>query len=90
MGSDVPLGEPVVFEGYADDYDRAITALEFSLDGGATWTRYPTKKAEAGRWVHWRFAYTPQAAGDYLLKVRSVNERDEVSPLAAVVNFSVV
>lgn len=37
------VGEPLTFEGYADDYDKAIVAMEFSLDGGTTWTRHATK-----------------------------------------------
>ena len=78
-----------MFEGYADDYDRAIKAVEFSMDGGVTWTSFPTKGAEAGRWVRWRFTYTPQSPGEYQLKVRSVNDQDQASPLAAIVDFSV-
>lgn len=33
------VGQPVTFEGYADDYGSHIVALEFSLDGGTTWAR---------------------------------------------------
>lgn len=80
----------MTFEGYADDYDRAIRAIEFSLDGGSTWVGYPTDGARAGRWVRWRFRYAPELPGAYQLKVRSVNEDGETSPLAAVVDFSVV
>ena len=43
------VGEPLTFEGYADDYDKAIVAMEFSLDGGTTWTRHATEGAQAGR-----------------------------------------
>ncbi|WP_087881527.1 triple tyrosine motif-containing protein [Arabiibacter massiliensis] len=89
MVGEASVGEPIVFEGYADDYDHAIKAVEFSMDGGATWTGFSTKGAQAGRWVRWRFVYTPKSPGEYQLKVRSVNDQGKASPLAAVVSFSV-
>ena len=52
------VGEPLTFEGYADDYDKAIVAMEFSLDGGTTWTRHATEGAQAGRVLSWTFVYT--------------------------------
>lgn len=82
-----PVGEPVTFEGWADDYGRAITAIEFSMDDGETWTRHETHGTASGKWVYWRFAYTPESHGVYTLKVRSVNELGEVSPMAATVAF---
>ena len=57
------VGEPLTFEGYADDYDKAIVAMEFSLDGGTTWTRHATEGAQAGRVLSWTFVYTPEAEG---------------------------
>ena len=81
------VGKPMAFEGYADDYDKAIVAMEFSLDGGATWTRHATEGAVAGKVLSWKFVYTPQEPGSYQLRVRSVNEDGTFSPLADVVNF---
>lgn len=57
------VGVPIVFEGWADDYDRRIAAVQFSLDDGATWTEYPTDGADAVRWVYWRFEYLPKRKG---------------------------
>ena len=37
----VEVGRPVRFEGYAEDYGVPIVAVQFSLDGGATWTDLP-------------------------------------------------
>lgn len=82
-----PLGEPIEFEGYAYDFDRAIAAVEFSLDQGSTWTRYETPQCEAGRWVWWSFAYTPERVGSYELLVRSVNEDGKAGPVAARYGF---
>ncbi len=84
------VGEPLEFEGWADDYDKRIVAVEFSLDGGKTWTSYDTSSSKAGVWVYWRFSYTPTVAGSYQLCVRSVNEDGAASPVAALYRFSVV
>lgn len=73
-------GSPITFEGYATDYDKKIVAMEFSMDDGATWTRYETKGATSDRLVHWTFSYTPEEAGVYTLLVRSVNEDGARSP----------
>lgn len=83
-----PVGQPLTFEGYADDYDKAITALEFTLDGGTTWATHDVSDTTADLWVHWSFSYTPQVAGEYQLKVRSVSEDGRRSPLSAVANFT--
>lgn len=82
-------GEPIRFEGYAHDYDRSIDRVEFSLDGGETWTVYDTSTATSDRWVYWTFVYTPEAPGHYLLTVRSVNEDGDVSPIPATYEFDV-
>ena len=82
-----PVGEALAFEGYAYDFDRAIAAVEFSLDQGETWTRYETPQCEPGRWVWWSFAYTPQQRGSYELHVRSVNEDGKAGPVAARYGF---
>lgn len=84
------VGKPATFSGWASDYDRAIVAVEFSLDDEDTWVRYPTPKTTSDRWVKWNFAFVPRVRGEYLLKVRSVNEKGETSPTVASVQFSAV
>ncbi len=37
--------------------------VEFSLDGGKSWTGYDTQGATADKWVYWFFNYTPEAPG---------------------------
>ncbi|MFR7495348.1 MAG: tyrosine-protein phosphatase, partial [Adlercreutzia sp.] len=76
-------GAPIEFAGYVDDFDRAICAMEFSLDDGASWTAYPTAAVDKSRGVNWRFVYTPETPGRYLLKVRPVTEDGEPSALVA-------
>lgn len=83
-------GTPIEFEGYASDYDKAIVGVQFSLDGGTTWTNQETPGATADRLVQWSFSYVPRQAGTYLLKVRSMNEDGLVSPVCAEVRFDVV
>ena len=84
------VGEAIEFRGYAHDYDTAIASVQFSLDGGEHWTDYPVKDATSGRWVRWRFSYTPTRPGVYLLESRSVNVYGKASPTPAAVQFEVV
>ncbi len=82
-------GEPITFEGYADDYGTPVAAVEFSLDGGEHWTTYDVEDATASKWVYWYFTYTPEAAGTYELTARAVTADGTVSPLAASTVFTV-
>lgn len=82
-------GETIVFEGYADDYDVPVAAIEISMDGGETWTVCETKDATADKWVYWYFSYTPEEAGTYKLEARARTAEGVVSPLASAIVFSV-
>lgn len=84
------MGEPMLFEGWADDYDKRIVAVEFSLDGGASWTRHDTSGTDAVRWVWWTFEWVPEESGMFQMMVRAVNEDGKTSPIAAVHNFQVL
>ena len=86
---ELELGKTITFKGYADDYDKSIVAMEFSLDGGETWTSHDVSDTTADLWVHWTYAFTPEHEGAYRLKVRSVNEEGKASPAAAVAEFYV-
>lgn len=83
------VGEPMLFEGWADDFDKRIVAVEFSLDEGENWTRFATENTDAVRLVWWQFQWTPEREGAYLMRVRSVNEDGDVSPIAATHQFHV-
>ncbi len=83
------VGETIVFEGYADDYDVPIAAIEISMDGGETWTVCETDGVTAERWVYWYFSYVPEEAGTYKLEARARTAEGVVSPLAAAVVFQV-
>lgn len=81
------LGQPMVFEGWADDFDRKIVAVEYSLDDCLTWRRYKVEHADAIRWVWWRFEWIPETEGSYTMFVRAVNEDGDVSPHPASHSF---
>ena len=83
------VGDQINIEGYADDCGKAIKAIEFSMDGGETWTNCETAGATGDAWVYWHFGYTAEAAGAYKLDVRAVAADGTVSPLASSVVFTV-
>ena len=56
-------GAPIEFAGYVDDFDRAICAIEFSLDDGASWTVYPNAAVDKSNSGNWKFVYTPETNG---------------------------
>ena len=78
------VGQPMLLEGWASDYDKAIVAVELSFDGGETWTACPTEGATAERWVWWRFEFVPRAPGFCKVLARAVNEDGTRSPSPAV------
>ena len=83
------VGDRLSFEGYADDLGSPIAAVEFSMDGGKTWTAYETSDTVAEKWVCWRFDYDTKQAGTYRLDVRARTVDGILSPLAASVTFEV-
>lgn len=83
------VGEPVQFKGTAYDFGHSISAIEFSLDDGEHWTRYETPDTNDYRNLTWTFEYTPEKAGFYVLRVRSVNDAGEYSPESAFAELQV-
>ena len=70
----VQNGEPFTFEGYVDAYDEKIASMEFSMDGGETWTAYELGDTDRNKMVWWSFTYTPELEGAYCLTVRATTE----------------
>ncbi len=83
------VGDQIVFEGYADDYDVSVAAIEFSMDGGDTWTSCEVENAETDKWVYWYFSYVTEKPGTFKLDVRARTADDKVSPMASSVVFTV-
>lgn len=86
---ELAVGQTIAFQGYADDFDKRIVAMQFSLDEGCTWTTHDVSDTTADLWVHWTYAFTPERPGSYRLKVRSMNEEGRTSPASAVADFLV-
>lgn len=78
----VQAGEPYTFKGYAASWDQPTVALEFSMDGGNTWTHCDTPDSTVNNWVSWQFTWTPPEDVDsaYVLMVRAVTEDGETTP----------
>ena len=82
-------GDEITFEGVADDCGSPIAAIEFSFDGGRTWTACDTDGATADKWVNWQFTASFEEKGDYEMTVRARTADDVVSPLSASLAFAV-
>lgn len=89
-GQVIETGQPYEFTGYATAYDQRIVALEFSMDGGVTWTHFDTPDTTRDNWVIWHFTYTPEADSAYVLSVRSVSEDGRVTEEPIEVMFNAV
>lgn len=85
-----PVGVPIVFEGYIDDFEHGIEVVQFSLDDGVSWTSYAADCACKELGVNWRFEYTPPLPGCYVLKVRGINKAGCVEGLVTNFAFEVV
>lgn len=82
-------GDQITFEGVADDLGSPIVAVEFSFDGGATWTSCTTDGATADKWVNWSFTTSFDEAGDYQMIAQAKTADGVVSPLSASLDFMV-
>lgn len=83
------VGEPLHLEGCAYDFGHSIAAIEFSLDGGATWTRYEMPCTNDYQNVTWQFDFIPPVAGHHVLHARSVNDDGRASPKTAFVEMCI-
>jgi len=81
--------EEITFSGFADDLGSPIVAVEFSFDGGQTWTSCETAGATTDRWVNWMFTTSFDKAGAYQMQVRARTADGVVSPLEASLDFDV-
>lgn len=83
-GQCIQAGEPYTFEGYADAFEQHITSVQFSMDGGETWTTFHTPDTDAERWVYWHFTWTPpEENGDtaYHIQIRATTDEGRTTPV---------
>ncbi|MCI8424891.1 MAG: molybdopterin-binding protein [Adlercreutzia sp.] len=83
------VGKPVRFQGTAYDFGHSIAAIQFSLDDGEHWTTYETPGTNDYQNLTWIFDYTPEQPGDYVLRIRSMNDAGDVSPESAFAELHV-
>lgn len=82
-------GDQITFEGVADDCGSPVVAVEFSFDGGRTWTSCATEGATADKWVNWQFTTSFDEAGSYEMIARAKTADGVTSPLSASLSFEV-
>jgi sulfite dehydrogenase (cytochrome) subunit A len=84
---EVPAGQAYPLEGIAFDGGRGIKQVEFSSDGGASWTQAHLG-TDLGNYSfrRWRAEWTPAGRGSYRLQVRAVNRAGEGQPTTAIWN----
>lgn len=80
------VGEPIRFEGYVDDFEHGVAAVQLSLDMGTTWTDFPCNGARTELGLSWNFTYTPQTPGRYQLRARALSRAAE--PAMTVESFT--
>lgn len=73
-GNEFQVGKRSQIKGRAFAADRGIKGVEFSVDNGATWAPaeiyYPGTKLT---WALWRFEWTPEKPGDYVVLTRATD-----------------
>ena len=80
-GERVPAGESVVVRGAAWAGERAVRRVEFSGDGGASWTDATlVDDPQPLVWTRWRFDWTPPKAGPYTLMSRATDDAGNTQP----------
>lgn len=87
-GQVIRTGEPYTFTGYAHAWDKLVTGMEYSMDGGVTWTHFDTPSIDKNVWVNWSFTFTPEIDSAYVLAIRSVAEDGTTTPEPIEVLFN--
>lgn len=72
--SQVRVGEPVALQGVAYAGDRAIRAVEVSLDGGPWMPVTLRPVVSRSAWTQWYIRWTPDRPGDVSIAVRATDE----------------
>ncbi|PPK41264.1 DMSO/TMAO reductase YedYZ molybdopterin-dependent catalytic subunit [Trinickia symbiotica] len=80
-GSVVDAGAPRRVRGIAFGGDTGVTKVLFSADGGTSWTPARLDR-DVGRYSfrRWEARFMPRYAGEYVLKVKAINDRGEGQP----------
>jgi Oxidoreductase molybdopterin binding domain/Mo-co oxidoreductase dimerisation domain len=86
-GDIIALG-PVTLAGVAFGGTRGISKVEYSTDGGKTWTDAPFRPPLSPlSWVLWQVEWTPAAEGAYALAVRATDGTGALQPAQAAPSY---
>ncbi|MGH7943340.1 MAG: molybdopterin-dependent oxidoreductase, partial [Limisphaerales bacterium] len=80
-GDKIKAGRRIKIRGIAFDGGSGIQTVNFSSDGGATWSDTTLGK-DCGNYSfrEWTCHFTPKTAGDYQLECCAVNRKGETQP----------
>jgi sulfite dehydrogenase (cytochrome) subunit A len=80
-GEKIAMGQPIRVRGIAFDGGAGIETVEFSSDGGSTWTETALGR-DYGNYSfrEWTCHFTPKSAGDYSLQCCAVSRKGETQP----------
>jgi sulfite dehydrogenase (cytochrome) subunit A len=83
----LPAGQSIPLEGIAVDGGHGIKQVQFSTDGGASWSDARLGD-DLGKFSfrRWRAEWTPPGRGTYRLQVRAVNGADQNQPAKPIWN----
>ena len=81
-GAKIKAGAPVTVRGIAFDGGEGIKEVQFSADGGKSWTEAGLD-ADAGRFSfrEWKLTFTPAGQGAQAWKARAFNRIGQSQPL---------
>jgi hypothetical protein len=83
------VGKAVTLSGYAQDFGVAIVAMQFSANGGESWSSYQLHNIDAERNLNWTYSFTPELAGNYQILIRAVSSDGRVTPEPAIATIHV-
>lgn len=73
--------------GYAWSGAAAVTCVELSVDGGASWRAVELAPSRGDRaWLQWQYPWTPASPGEATLLARATDAAGRQQPVAAVRN----
>jgi hypothetical protein len=80
-GSKISPGRPTLARGIAFGGDTGVKQVDFSSDGGKTWSAASLGK-DPGKYSfrRWEAHFTPATKGSYTLMVRCTNSNGEAQP----------
>jgi DMSO/TMAO reductase YedYZ molybdopterin-dependent catalytic subunit len=77
-GGDTGWKKGVLIAGVALDRSTPITAIEVSVDQGATWQPVDQNRPESPHeWTLWRYVWAPKDPGKYTLLARATSQRQQ-------------